>query len=287
MIDSTSDANDDHLSRNVMCTQNDEDEIIDINNATRTVSQAESRLITQRRRNSSSAGDECLEISHIEDAYAPNESSDNDETCSSDDFNDSINNNSNPSQYPIDSVVDVDIEPICVTIDEVNVVDDELSVAKNNISNLNAHLITSSNAITADESDDGDVKCTSFTQTTTPTAHINNRITTNVKPVLRKHNRLISFFRSFITTRRSRRKLKRRSTVKEKVFGYDLGDHVLATNRDIPLVLKVCSEFIETNGVAHGIYRLSGMESGTYRNCRRTRSDEKVIKKPFQKGMSC
>ena len=47
------------------------------------------------------------------------------------------------------------------------------------------------------------------------------------KPVLRKHGKLISFFRSFILSRPNRGKLKKSGILKERVFGCDLSEHLL------------------------------------------------------------
>ncbi|XP_018333981.1 GTPase-activating protein CdGAPr isoform X2 [Agrilus planipennis] len=82
-----------------------------------------------------------------------------------------------------------------------------------------------------------------------------------VKPVLRKHGKLIAFFRSFILNRPSRRRLKQSGILKERVFGCDLGEHLLNSGHDIPMVLKCCAEFIEKHGIVDGIYRLSGITS--------------------------
>ncbi|GJQ85985.1 hypothetical protein Trydic_g21829 [Trypoxylus dichotomus] len=82
-----------------------------------------------------------------------------------------------------------------------------------------------------------------------------------IKPVLRKHGKLIAFFRSFILNRPSRRRLKQTGILKERVFGCDLGEHLLNSGHDIPTVLKCCAEFIEQNGIVDGIYRLSGVTS--------------------------
>ncbi|XP_076366943.1 LOW QUALITY PROTEIN: uncharacterized protein LOC143255339 [Tachypleus tridentatus] len=84
---------------------------------------------------------------------------------------------------------------------------------------------------------------------------------TSTKPVLRKHGKLIAFFRSFLLSRPSRGKLKQSGILKERVFGCDLGEHLLNTSREIPLVLKCCTEFIESHGIVDGIYRLSGVTS--------------------------
>ncbi|ENN71619.1 hypothetical protein YQE_11718, partial [Dendroctonus ponderosae] len=82
-----------------------------------------------------------------------------------------------------------------------------------------------------------------------------------VKPVLRRHGKLITFFRSFILNRPSRRRLKQSGILKERVFGCDLGEHLLNSCKDVPTVLRSCAEFIETNGIVDGIYRLSGITS--------------------------
>ncbi|XP_044740491.1 GTPase-activating protein CdGAPr isoform X2 [Chrysoperla carnea] len=82
-----------------------------------------------------------------------------------------------------------------------------------------------------------------------------------IKPVLRKHGKLIAFFRSFILNRPSRRRLKQSGILRERVFGCDLGEHLLNSRHEIPMVLKCCAEFIESHGIVDGIYRLSGVTS--------------------------
>ena len=81
------------------------------------------------------------------------------------------------------------------------------------------------------------------------------------KPVLRKHGKLISFFRSFILSRPARGKLKKSGILKERVFGCDLSEHLLSQEQDVPKVLTHCAEFIEAKGIIDGIYRLSGIAS--------------------------
>eukprot|EP00095_Tigriopus_kingsejongensis_P002221 maker-scaffold817_size93049-snap-gene-0.9 protein:Tk02221 transcript:maker-scaffold817_size93049-snap-gene-0.9-mRNA-1 annotation:"cdc42 gtpase-activating" len=81
------------------------------------------------------------------------------------------------------------------------------------------------------------------------------------KPVLRKHGKLISFFRSFILSRPARGKLKKSGILKERVFGCDLSEHLLNTGQEVPRVLTHCAEFIEERGIIDGIYRLSGIAS--------------------------
>jgi len=85
------------------------------------------------------------------------------------------------------------------------------------------------------------------------------------KPVLRKHGKLITFFRSFILSRPARGKLKKRGILKERVFGCDLGEHLLNSGQDVPKVLVHCAEFIEKRGIVDGIYRLSGISSNIQR----------------------
>lgn len=79
--------------------------------------------------------------------------------------------------------------------------------------------------------------------------------------VLRKHSKLISFLQRFFFTRPARNQLKRSGIVKERVFGCDLGEHLLNSGHDVPLVLKCCAEVIEKHGIVDGIYRLSGINS--------------------------
>ncbi len=52
------------------------------------------------------------------------------------------------------------------------------------------------------------------------------------KPVLRKHGKLISFFRSFILSRPARERVKKRGILRERVFGCDLSEHLAATGQD-------------------------------------------------------
>lgn len=79
--------------------------------------------------------------------------------------------------------------------------------------------------------------------------------------MLRKHGKLISFFRSFILSRPARGKLKKSGILKERVFGCDLSEHLLNTGQEVPRVLTHCAEFIEKRGIIDGIYRLSGIAS--------------------------
>nr|XP_018898276.1 PREDICTED: GTPase-activating protein CdGAPr isoform X2 [Bemisia tabaci] len=97
------------------------------------------------------------------------------------------------------------------------------------------------------------------------------------KPVLRKHGKLIAFFRAFILARPSRRRLKQTGILRERVFGCDLGEHLLNSGHDIPMVLKCCSEFIEKHGIVDGIYRLSGVTSNIQK-LRSTFDEDRVPK---------
>ncbi|KAM9846947.1 rho GTPase-activating protein 32 [Aulostomus maculatus] len=62
-------------------------------------------------------------------------------------------------------------------------------------------------------------------------------------------------------SRPTKQKLKQRGILRERVFGCDLGEHLLNSGHDVPQVLKSCTEFIEKHGVVDGIYRLSGIAS--------------------------
>ncbi|KAL7835912.1 hypothetical protein SRHO_G00282590 [Serrasalmus rhombeus] len=79
--------------------------------------------------------------------------------------------------------------------------------------------------------------------------------------VSKKHGKLMGFLRTFMKSRPSKQKLKQRGILKERVFGCDLGEHLLNSGQDVPQVLKSCSEFIEKHGVVDGIYRHSGVSS--------------------------
>ncbi|KAL5020419.1 hypothetical protein ScPMuIL_003311 [Solemya velum] len=81
------------------------------------------------------------------------------------------------------------------------------------------------------------------------------------KPIVRKHGKFLSFLRMFFSTRPARIQLKQSGIVKERVFGCDLGEHLLNSEHEVPLVLKCCSDVIEESGIVDGIYRLSGINS--------------------------
>ncbi|XP_052286601.1 uncharacterized protein LOC127882166 isoform X2 [Dreissena polymorpha] len=81
------------------------------------------------------------------------------------------------------------------------------------------------------------------------------------RALLKKHGKFISFLRLFFNTRPERIQLKQSGIVKERVFGCDLGEHLLNSGHDVPLVLKSCTDVIETHGLVDGIYRLSGITS--------------------------
>ncbi|KAG5676050.1 hypothetical protein PVAND_005904 [Polypedilum vanderplanki] len=95
------------------------------------------------------------------------------------------------------------------------------------------------------------------------------------KPVLRKHGKLITFFRSFILARPSRRRLKQSGIYKERVFSCDLSEHLMNSGLDIPQVLKSCAEFIEQFGIVDGVYRLSGITSNIQK-LRRDFDEERI-----------
>ena len=58
------------------------------------------------------------------------------------------------------------------------------------------------------------------------------------KAVLRKHGKLISFFRSFILSRPARGKLKKSGILKERVFGCDLSEHLLNTGQEGVMTMR-------------------------------------------------
>ncbi|KAG7517147.1 rho GTPase-activating protein 32 isoform X1 [Solea senegalensis] len=83
----------------------------------------------------------------------------------------------------------------------------------------------------------------------------------SLSSVSKKHGKLITFLRSFMKSRPTKQKLKQRGILRERVFGCDLGEHLLNSGYDVPQVLKSCTDFIEKHGVVDGIYRLSGIAS--------------------------
>nr|XP_028566570.1 rho GTPase-activating protein 30 isoform X1 [Podarcis muralis] len=60
---------------------------------------------------------------------------------------------------------------------------------------------------------------------------------------------------------KARQKVKRKGQAKDRVFGCDLIEHLQLSGRDVPQVLKSCTEFVEQHGIVDGIYRLSGVSS--------------------------
>ncbi|XP_067874849.1 rho GTPase-activating protein 33-like [Heterodontus francisci] len=102
--------------------------------------------------------------------------------------------------------------------------------------------------------------------------------------VCKKHGKLMGLLLNFMKSRPSRQKLKQRGILRERVFGCDLGEHLLNSGLDVPQVLKSCSEFIEEHGIVDGIYRLSGISSNIQKLrppseavCLQT-LDEKILK---------
>ncbi|XP_077580604.1 uncharacterized protein arhgap30 [Stigmatopora nigra] len=57
------------------------------------------------------------------------------------------------------------------------------------------------------------------------------------------------------------RRVRKKVSGKDKVFGCDLLEHLNTSGQDVPQVLRHCSQFIEEHGVVDGIYRLSGVSS--------------------------
>uniref|UniRef100_A0A8C7LT13 Rho GTPase activating protein 33 n=1 Tax=Oncorhynchus mykiss TaxID=8022 RepID=A0A8C7LT13_ONCMY len=90
---------------------------------------------------------------------------------------------------------------------------------------------------------------------------INEKPQSAAKIVSKKHGKLMGFLRNFMKSRPTKQKLKQKGILKERVFGCDLGEHLLNSGLDVPQVLKSCSEFIEKHGVVDGIYRHSGVSS--------------------------
>ncbi|XP_075049290.1 rho GTPase-activating protein 30 isoform X2 [Mixophyes fleayi] len=59
---------------------------------------------------------------------------------------------------------------------------------------------------------------------------------------------------------KARQKVKKK-TVKDKIFGCNLMEHLQLSGQEVPQVLKSCTEFVEEHGIVDGIYRLCGIAS--------------------------
>jgi len=85
-----------------------------------------------------------------------------------------------------------------------------------------------------------------------------------------KNGKISNFFKSFKNKSHSneekRNKLKIKGILKERVFGCDLCEYLYNSGQEIPLVLEICSKFIERKGLkVNGIYRLSGISSNIHK----------------------
>ncbi|ELT99638.1 hypothetical protein CAPTEDRAFT_138243 [Capitella teleta] len=109
------------------------------------------------------------------------------------------------------------------------------------------------------------------------------------KPVLRKRGKLISFLRTFFSNRPARTQLKRTGIVRERVFACDLGEHLLNSGLEVPRVLTVCAEAIETHGIQDGIYRLSGLASNIQklRNAFDEEQDPQLTEELYLQDVHC
>lgn len=59
-----------------------------------------------------------------------------------------------------------------------------------------------------------------------------NEVAVPVSAVSKKHGKLITFLRTFMKSRPTKQKLKQRGILKERVFGCDLGEHLLNSGHD-------------------------------------------------------
>nr|DBA15739.1 TPA: hypothetical protein GDO54_003208 [Pyxicephalus adspersus] len=101
------------------------------------------------------------------------------------------------------------------------------------------------------------------------------------RPVCRRHGKLAGLLRSFMASRPSKQRLRQRGILRERVFGTDLGEHLLDSGEDVPRVLVSCSQFIEKNGIVDGIYRLSGVSS----NIQKLRTLEYLMRHLYKLSM--
>lgn len=127
---------------------------------------------------------------------------------------------------------------------------------------------------------------------------VNNLTPTSSQPIdkMDKRSKLSNFLRSIIHRNSSnnesqfdkRSTLKRaeksnvlislrknkKMLIKNTVFGCELNEYLNRTGRRIPLVLVKCCEFLEENGIVHGVYRLSGVNSNIQKLIKCFNSDE-------------
>lgn len=80
-----------------------------------------------------------------------------------------------------------------------------------------------------------------------------------------KHGKLVTLLRAFFNTRPARNQLQQKGILKQRVFACDLGEHLSNSRQDVPKILRICTEFIEKNGVVDGIYRHTGLQSNIQR----------------------
>lgn len=62
--------------------------------------------------------------------------------------------------------------------------------------------------------------------------------------------------------------------IENTVFGAELNDYLNRTGRRTPLVLESCCDFLEKNGIVHGVYRLSGVNSNIQKLIKCFNADE-------------
>ncbi|CAB3985921.1 rho GTPase-activating 32-like [Paramuricea clavata] len=80
-------------------------------------------------------------------------------------------------------------------------------------------------------------------------------------PVASKRGKVVSYLRTFLSSRPSRVRLLQSGILRERTFGCDLGEHLQRTGREIPLVVEMCAKLIEKCGITNGVYRHSGMST--------------------------
>ena len=89
--------------------------------------------------------------------------------------------------------------------------------------------------------------------------------------VVRRLHRISSlfpnFFHKFVSPERQELRigLKLKELLKPRVFGRDLSEQLFDCEEEVPAVVSVCSQFIESHGLLDGIYRLSGISSNISR----------------------
>lgn len=97
--------------------------------------------------------------------------------------------------------------------------------------------------------------------------------------VSKKHGKLITFLRTFMKSRPTKQKLKQRGILRERVFGCDLGEHLLNSGHDG----EIHSDAPESGRVSSVPLGLCFFKYPTFSNCRQGRNQD-LLERWFSNG---